>query len=111
MDMNGAFIGTPLRQIVREMAFADEPEAIGGYRVSFERLHGRLVSGDYFPARNETPFSTEREAWTWAAIFAAHAAKEIIDIYVIYADGFGPVPGYKERAFRYHTLGKPEKED
>ena len=73
-----------------------------GFRVSFERRSGGMLTGDYFPDRDEMPIATESGAWNLAACFGMYAPEEYVNIYVIRADNFAPVPGYRDRMMRQY---------
>lgn len=69
-----------------------------GFMVSFERVVGVVLHGDYFPdvRSGEPPIATEEEAWQIAQKFAAKTRGKYVNIYVV-TTGFDPVPGYECR--------------
>lgn len=74
-----------------------------GFRVTFEVREGGILRSDHFPEDDEPPFTTEDEAWEYAEKFAkAGRDKGIVNVYVIYADDWTPVKGYKEKELNYH---------
>ena len=81
---------------------AEEAQAIiqkkAGFRVSFEERKNGMFFGDYFPAREESPISTEEEAWKLAGEFArASGEKKIVNVYVIHGNDWTPVDNYEEK--------------
>lgn len=68
-----------------------------GYRVHLEHLEGRFLRSDYFPDGNEPPLPTEESAWTLAEQFAAQTYGRCVNLYVVNADDWTPVPGYEGR--------------
>jgi len=68
-----------------------------GYRVAFERVEGRILAGDHFPERDEPPFKHEAEAWEWAEKFAKATKGRNVNLYVVDAETWVPVPDYVSR--------------
>ncbi len=67
-----------------------------GYMVSFQRIEGRMLVGDYFPNKHagENLISTREQAWEYCQAFAKATVGLTCDLYVIgsnfsplYADG------------------------
>lgn len=78
----------------------------GGYMVHFEKIVGRCLHSDYFPEREEEPIETVEMAWELARQFSAADKKnEYKNIYVVNADNFTPVAGYREKAYKYNLYG------
>lgn len=75
-----------------------------GYRVSFERVDGRILTTDHFPERDEPLIEHEEEAWQLAAQFAQATTGKCVNIYVV-DNKWSPVPGYVNRRIenREHT--------
>ncbi len=81
-----------LRQLVGRRA---QP----GWRVHFERpVTGGWLS-DMIPDRDEPALSDEASAWELADQVAT-VLPNVVNIYVIRADDFTPVNGYRERMIR-----------
>jgi hypothetical protein len=70
-----------------------------GYCVHFEHAGDGLLRSDHFPeVRNgEAPISTEDEAWELAGMFADATRGKCVNLYVVNADNFVPVMGYRDR--------------
>ena len=71
----------------------------GGYLVSFEKKCGSMLEIGSFPEPSEgdTPFDTEARAWGWAQKFASATRGKYVNISVIRATDYAPVPGYREK--------------
>lgn len=67
-----------------------------GYRVTFYWKEGPILRSDFFPDRDELPFTTENVAWTFATRFGEKTKGKCVDIYVVHTD-FTPVEGYREK--------------
>lgn len=83
-----------------------QPEPVG-YQVSFERVCGSVLVGDYFPANNEPPIPTEEEAWDLARKFAAVTYGQCVNLYV--TEDHLPVANYKDKLIINRDI--PKKED
>ncbi len=90
------------------MKFEDARQLIRsnlGFRVEFEKLGGGILASDHFPDDDEEPIGTEEEAWGYARRFAkACKNKGIVNVYVIYADDYTPVEGYKEKELNIYLV-------
>lgn len=85
------------------MKLSDAKELIrtrSGYRVSFEMRENGLLKGNHTPDRNEIPFATEEEAWCFARKLSV--VPDIVNIYVVWASDFSPVPNYYEKVLNKH---------
>lgn len=67
------------------------------YRVHFEWHDGNLLRSDYFPERGETAFVSETTAWSYAKEWAETMGKKVANIYVVNAEDWCPVEGYREK--------------
>lgn len=68
------------------------------YRISFERKDGGVLCGEMWPVRESKPLTcSEEDAWLHARDLAAGHVGEFVNIYVINADDFTPVPGYRDK--------------
>jgi hypothetical protein len=67
-----------------------------GYRVAFERVEGKILASDHFPARNEPLIASEEQAWELARKFALATVGECVNIYVVDST-WSPVRSYRER--------------
>lgn len=81
----------------------------GGYAVSFEWIEGGMLRSDHFPDvhprfGNEQGIPTEAQAWSMAREFAAAMKGKVCNVYVIRADNFVPVVGYRDRMI----MNRPE---
>lgn len=77
---------------------AAEREKVGEYRVSYERKVGNLLYGEMWPIRESRPLTcTETDAWHHARDLAAGRVGEFVNVYVINAGDFTPVPGYETK--------------
>lgn len=73
-----------------------------GFMVTFEKVEGRLLKGDYFPDKHakEALIPTEEAAWELAKKFAnATSGDEYVYIYVVNQD-WKPVEGYAKKMIR-----------
>ena len=81
-----------------------------GYCVTFEVRKGGMLHSDHFPdvRGGEVGIVTRDEAWALAAEFAhAKHKDEVVNVYVVNAYDFTPVPGYSERMLkRYPPDGR-----
>ena len=69
-----------------------------GFAVSFEWYSDGRLRSDHFPDVHREPgIVTEAEAWTLAETFADRMAGQVCNVYVVNAQDFVPVDGYKER--------------
>jgi hypothetical protein len=74
-----------------------------GFRVSFEIREGGILTSDHFPERDEEPIKKEDDAWKYARQFAqVGKSRGIVNVYVIHADDWTPVDGYKEKELNYY---------
>ena len=71
-----------------------------GFFVHFERVEGAMLASDYFPEPNEEPILTEELAWMLASEFAARTTGKCVNVYVVRALDFTPVPGYETRKIK-----------
>lgn len=69
----------------------------GSFRVHFERIEGMFLCSDYFPDNDEPAFEFEVMAWQYAAAFAGATRGSCVNIYVINAKDYTPVPGYEKK--------------
>lgn len=78
--------------------------ARGGYRVHFERRERSMLISDYFPERDEDPIPDEEQAWALAEAFADADPRgsTYVNIYVISAADWTPVPDYNNRRRNTH---------
>lgn len=81
------------------MQIMEDAPKLGGFLVNFEKVAGGMLHSDYFPdvRAGEPPIPDEGEAWKMAAQFAAKTRLQCVNIYVVRADNFRPVSGYRER--------------
>ena len=70
-----------------------------GWRVHFERPEGSGWLSDMIPDRDEPAIAEEDRAWELASEVAA-AFPDAVNIYVIRADDFTPIPDYRKRMIR-----------
>ena len=70
-----------------------------GWRVHFERPERGGWASDMVPDRDEAPMDSEEAAWK-LAVEVTVACPNVVNIYVIRADNFTPVSGYRERMIR-----------
>jgi hypothetical protein len=76
--------------------------AHAGYRVHFERREGGLLCSDCFPDRDEPGIADLDDAWTLAEQWAAVDPAVYVNVYVIRAWDFAPVPNYELRKLNRH---------
>lgn len=77
-----------------------------GFVVTFEIRGGGMLTSDHFPdvREGEPGIPTETEAWALARDFAARrtTARDIVNVYVVFARDFTPVGGYREQMFNVY---------
>ncbi len=77
-------------------------KAAAGFLVSFEWRQGKLLLNDHFPdvRSGDEPIASEVRAWELAAAFSHAMAGRICNVYVIHAEDFTPVEGYRSKIMR-----------
>jgi len=78
-----------------------------GYCVTFEVRERGMLASDHFPDvhAGEPGIPTEEQAWAMAASFAhAKQKREVVNVYVIRASDFTPVPAYRARMLNVHGV-------
>jgi len=76
-----------------------------GYCVTFEVRDRGMLVGDHFPdvRAGEPGIASEEEAWGLAAAFAhVKQKRDVVNVYVIRASDFTPVPSYRTRMLNVH---------
>jgi len=70
-----------------------------GFAVHFEHAKDGFLTGDFFPdvRAGEEPIPSEEAAWELAAQFAAKTVGRCVNLYVINAHDYTPVPDYGRR--------------
>jgi hypothetical protein len=83
-----------------------------GYRVHFEKREGAILASDYFPERDEPSIQNVEEAWDLAEKFASIDPSRYVNVYVVQAFDWVPVPDYNKRALnRYPPAQTASKKE
>jgi len=88
-----------------------EIQRAGGFRVHFERRANGMLSSDYFPDRTEDGLPLIGQAWELAEQWSKVNPCDYVNIYVVHANDWTPVDGYRSKTLNKYPPPPMESPD